>query len=226
MDLLIELIKKREMNIYDLQISQITQDYLANLTHMKENDIEITSAFTNMAGMLLRIKTKMLIPVEVEKEDPRQELVDQILDFQAQKESAEHLQMLKLLETKLKKRKKEEKIKKQKKGTMQDILNSYRSILKNKFGMSKNEKFAKMANETDKYKYTIEERMDFLEKTLEIESVQVQSFFGGMNDKEELVETFAALLELVKLQKVSIYIEKEEVYIEKMRSDYIENNEE
>lgn len=219
MDLLIELIRKREMDVYDLQISHITNDFMKTIETMKQHNIEVTSDFMELASTLLRIKAKMLIPIEVEKEDPRSELVKQILDFQAQKEATERLQILKQLEMKLFKRQKQEKIKQQKKGTLQDIIKSYQSIFHKKFSSNKNERFDEMNKETNRYKFTIEERMDFLLTVLEENRVEVQTYFSNIDDKEELIETFGALLELVKVQAVSIYIENDEtIYIEK-RSD-------
>jgi segregation and condensation protein A len=217
-ELLLELIKKREMDIFDLQISQITSDYLLTLEQMKEQNIDITSDFMEMAGMLLQIKAKLLIPVEVEKEDPRAELVQQILDYQEYKEAVQKMEELKILEQKFFKSEKAIKIKKKKKGTIQDIINSYHNILKKKLVVSdkKNNPLGRLTEELTKFKYTIEEQMDFIKDELEKGKIHIETFFYSLDDKELMVTTFGAMLELVKIQYIAIFInDYEEVYIEK-----------
>ena len=84
-DLLLHLIKKNEMDIYDIKIYHITNEYLNYLNQMKEIDLEITSEFIVMASTLLEIKSKMLLPKTNEKNeeegDPRVLLVEKLLEY-------------------------------------------------------------------------------------------------------------------------------------------------
>ena len=87
LDLLLYLIKKNEINIYDIPIAQITEQYMEYLDYAAKTDLENLTEFYALAADLLYIKSKMLLPVEVsfdddEMEDPRQELVDKLIEYQ------------------------------------------------------------------------------------------------------------------------------------------------
>jgi len=86
LDLLLFLIKKSEVNIYDIPISQITEQYLQYLEYLTKVDLENITEFYVMASTLLYIKSRMLLPVEVDIsddfEDPRQELVEKLIEYQ------------------------------------------------------------------------------------------------------------------------------------------------
>ncbi|QSX06803.1 segregation/condensation protein A [Sedimentibacter sp. zth1] len=91
-DLLFYLIEKREVDIYDIPISEITEQYLAYLDEMKQLNLNITSEFILMAATLIEIKSKMLLPIkEKECEDPRLELVNQLLEYKICKYASERL---------------------------------------------------------------------------------------------------------------------------------------
>ena len=87
LDLLLYLIKKNEINIYDIPIAQITEQYMEYLDYAAKTDLENLTEFYALAADLLYIKSKMLLPIEVnfddeELEDPRQELVDKLIEYQ------------------------------------------------------------------------------------------------------------------------------------------------
>ena len=85
LDLLLFLIRKNEINIYDIPIAQITEQYLDYLTDLSELDLEEITEFQSMAATLLLIKSRTLLPVEIsdeEDEDPRQELVERLIEYQ------------------------------------------------------------------------------------------------------------------------------------------------
>jgi len=97
MDLLLYLIRKEELNIYDIPIARITQSYLEYLEFMKSLNLEIAGEFLVMAATLLKIKSKMLLPRHAElegeeAEDPRTDLVQQILEYRKFKEAAGRLE--------------------------------------------------------------------------------------------------------------------------------------
>ena len=86
LDLLLFLIKKNEINIYDIPIAQITEQYLEYLADIREFDLEEISEFQAMAATLLLIKSRMLLPIDLnvddEDDDPRQELVERLIEYQ------------------------------------------------------------------------------------------------------------------------------------------------
>lgn len=98
-DLLLNLIEKAEIDIFDIPIAQITDEYLDYLKQMQELDLVVSGDFLVMAATLLQIKAKMLLPVkpqddeEVLEEDPREELVERLLEYKFYKEIANILQM-------------------------------------------------------------------------------------------------------------------------------------
>ena len=98
LDLLLHLIKSQEMDIYDIRIVEITEQYLAIIKQMKQLDLDIAGEFLLMAATLVHIKSRMLLPVSEEigeeEEDPRAELVKRLLEYQRYKEVAEFLQHL------------------------------------------------------------------------------------------------------------------------------------
>lgn len=96
LDLLLDLIKKNEMDIYDIQVSEITRQYLETLAQMKELDLEVAGEFIVMAATLIYIKSKTLLPQDNMDDDdldqdPRAELVRKLLEYQAFKEAAKKL---------------------------------------------------------------------------------------------------------------------------------------
>lgn len=94
LDLLLFLIKKNEVNIYDIPIGNITEQYLEYLDYALSTDLASLTDFYSMAATLLYIKSRMLLPVEIaadedEIEDPRQELVDKLIEYQKFKKLSE-----------------------------------------------------------------------------------------------------------------------------------------
>ena len=93
LDLLLFLIKKNEINIYDIPIAQITEQYLEYLSYAGQFDLEEVSEFHAMAATLLLIKSRMLLPVKINEneddEDPRQELVEKLIEYQKFKKLSE-----------------------------------------------------------------------------------------------------------------------------------------
>ena len=89
LDLLLHLIEKNKVNIYDIPIVEITAQYMEYIAEMKRRDLDVLSEFLVMAATLIDIKSKMLLPSEVtdgeEEEDPRAELVQQLLEYKMYK---------------------------------------------------------------------------------------------------------------------------------------------
>jgi len=104
LDLLLDLIRKQEINIYDIPIASITQQYLDYMQRALALDIELSAEFVYMAATLIHIKSRTLLPKDPElekmsgEEDPRQELVDRLLEHERFKNAAEMLQQKRLVE--------------------------------------------------------------------------------------------------------------------------------
>jgi len=98
LDLLLHLIEKNKVNIYDIPIVLITEQYLDYVNHMETEDLNVVSEFLVMAATLIDIKCRMLLPAEVneegEEEDPRAELVARLLEYKMYKYMAQELQEL------------------------------------------------------------------------------------------------------------------------------------
>jgi len=97
LDLLLSLIKKNEINIYDIPIAEITEQFLEYLDYAVSTDLGSLTDFYAMASDLLYIKSRMLLPVEVdlgedEPEDPRQELVDKLIEYQKYKKLSQQME--------------------------------------------------------------------------------------------------------------------------------------
>jgi segregation and condensation protein A len=104
LDLLLDLIRKQQVNIYDIPIASITQQYLEYMQRALELDIELSAEFIYMAATLIHIKSRMLLPKDPEldkispEDDPRQELVDRLLEHERFKNAAEMLQQKRMVE--------------------------------------------------------------------------------------------------------------------------------
>ena len=103
LDLLLHLIKKNEMDIYDIPMAEITSQYLGMIDAMKSLNLDVAGEFLLMAATLVHIKSRMLLPpseeeeLEEEEEDPRAELVRRLLEYQKYKDAAETLDSFPLL---------------------------------------------------------------------------------------------------------------------------------
>ncbi len=104
LDLLLDLIRRQQINIYDIPIAKITQQYLGYMQRALELDIELSSDFVYMAATLIHIKSKLLLPRDPElermcpEEDPRQELVARLIEHERFKNAAEMLQQKRVVE--------------------------------------------------------------------------------------------------------------------------------
>lgn len=104
LDLLLDLIRKQQIDIYDIPIARITAQYLAYMERAAELDVELSAEFVYMAATLIHIKSKMLLPkdpelLELEREDdPRKELVERLLEHERFKSAAEMLQQKRMIE--------------------------------------------------------------------------------------------------------------------------------
>jgi segregation and condensation protein A len=206
-DLLLDLIKQNEMEIYDIEISTITEQYLAYLKQMKQYDLEIAGEFLVMAATLVYIKSRMLLPTDEEELgdeglDPRTELVRKLLEYQAFREAAKELGMLEDERGKVFTRQvgsyylnsltPEEASIDAFSADLYDLLNAFQSVLK---GISKDK-----IHEIHEEVITLEQRIEELKQML-TERKEVlfrELFFKGEVTRNEIIVTFLALLEIVR----------------------------
>ncbi len=207
LDLLLFLIKKNEVNMYDIPVAQITEQYMEYLKFATELDLEDLTEFHALAATLLYIKSRMLLPVEVniddDIEDPRQELVDKLIEYQKFKKLSV------LMEEKEKEaewvieRKKlqralpfvEEEL--WEKVDIWDLLKTFSSLMTNLSG----ERIIDLYEEV-----SVNEKLTFmnelLEKNGECNFTELVTQKGSVLD---IVCAFLAVLEAVKFRMVSIY---------------------
>jgi segregation and condensation protein A len=206
MDLLLYFIKKDEIDIRDIPIAHITEQYLEYLNLMRELDIAVAGDFLVMASTLIYIKTKMLLPpapkIEGEEdldEDPRAELMERLLEYQKFKEAAEMLHSRGEIEAACYARGQLESDKNNPEvtATVFDLLRVFREILK------RAESQAEMEIHRDEV--TMAEKLQQIHRLLDSgEEINVRRLFESSRSKRELILTFLAFLELVKGMKITL----------------------
>lgn len=207
MDLLVHLIKKNEVDIYDIQIATITQQYLEYLEWMKSMNIEYAGDFVVMASTLTKIKSKMLLPVHDEDEedgdDPRQELTGPLLEYLQMKSAAENLASRHLLgkDTFVRNLDMAEDLfgseNEMIKVGLFELIDAFQKILENLAPDERVDLTADRISVKDK----ISQLVDILEKE---KSITLNELFTDAVDKSDVIITFLAILEMVKLSLLRI----------------------
>jgi segregation and condensation protein A len=212
LDLLLHLIKENKIDIFNIPIFEITDQYLEHIRHMKELDLNVSGEFLVMAATLLFIKSKMLLPpdtVEEEEDeglDPRDELVQKLLEYQSFKEAARELGFLAKERSKVYTRQISDI--KEYIGADQLDESEFTSDLYDLI-----QAFAKLLKEPKEevFHEVIEEEISIEEKMLEIKdviehsgTVSFNNLFKGKKTRNLLIATFFAILELTKRKYVRI----------------------
>ncbi|MFP7297784.1 segregation/condensation protein A [Neobacillus niacini] len=219
LDLLLHLINRLEIDIYDIPVAQITEQYLIYIKTMTELKLDIASEFLVMAATLLAIKSKLLLPKHEEtlddfdssiayEEDPRDELVERLIEYRKYKEAALDLKSLEeergLMYTKppsdlseLAKEKQPEKV--EMNITLYDMLAAFQKLLRRK-------KLQRpMATKIARQEISIETRMT--EIMSELKHLKGRTNFNDLFPfpaKEHIVVTFLAVLELIKRKEIDV----------------------
>ena len=211
LDLLLYLIKKNEIDIYDIPISVITQQYLEYLEMMKNLNLDVAGEFLLMAATLLHIKSKMLLPAmeeeegEKEEEDPRAELVRRLLEYQRFKEAAQQLVKGPLLDREVFVRsffgeslagKEEEEVSGE--VTLFDLLEVMKKVLEGLPAEDFQEISVDQLNIKDKI-------LQIMERLWESESLAFTELYTASTSRREIIVTFLALLELLRLRMIRVY---------------------
>lgn len=217
LDLLLDLIKKNEMDVYNIQVSEITRQYLEYLAELRKLDLEVAGEFLVMAATLIYIKSRMLLPQISEEEDdedgdPRAELVRRLLEYQAFKEAAKELGFLETERTKVFTRQiaeyyltdldPEDTQIDAFSANLFDLLSAFQKVLTRKGREGMHEVYEQMIS--------IEERMAEMKNALiENKRIVFSALFEGVVTRNYLIATFLALLEIVR-SKFAVVIQEEQ----------------
>lgn len=205
LDLLLFLIRQEKANIFDIPIAKITDEYLNYIRLMKRLDIAVAAEFLVMAAQLIEIKTKMLLPRDPtiesgeEAEDPRQELVDRLLEHEKFKTAAGMLYERSTLEQAVFTRGKldTDESNAEIDATLFDLLNVFQKIL------ARHAEEVKM--EIEREEISLADMIRTLkDRIASLGEVSLLTFFEEMRSRRELVTAFIAVLEIVKNGGVSL----------------------
>jgi segregation and condensation protein A len=215
-DLLLFFIERDELNIYDIPIAKITQDFLDYIRELEQLNLDVASEFILMAATLIRIKARSLIPrKQIDEEgneiDPRKELVQRLLEYKRYKEIiAELLAMederkkkhartnvaseLKIIANKALVDIELESL------TLFKLLKAYDNVM-NKYEDRKNRTY----HEIVKFPYTIQDQQTFIKNRVKRgERNKFEHIFGVVENRIEAIVTFLALLELLNTQVLTL----------------------
>jgi segregation and condensation protein A len=209
LDLLLHLIKKNEVSITDIPIAVITEQYLATLDVMQTLNLDVAGEFLVMAATLVHIKSRMLLPVseeggeeDEEGNDPREELARRLLEYERFKDAAEQLGQREILtrDVFIRSAKPTEEIPvpQLREVSVFELLTALRRVL---------ERLPKEnVHEVTLDKITVREKMTLLlERLRDGSRVLFESLFSEVKTRMEVVVTFLAMLELVKVRAIKIF---------------------
>ncbi len=226
LDLLLHLINRLEIDIYDIPVAQITEQYLLYIHAMKELQLDVASEYLVMAATLLAIKSKMLLPKHEEEleddmefsyeDDPREELIEKLMEYKKYKEAADDLKALEqergLMFTKppsdLSDYSKEEEIDRRHLDvSLYDMLGAFQKLMRRKRLQKP------LSTKIARQEIPIEKRMDEIMGKLRKVKGRV-SFYDlfPIQEKDHIVVTFLSILELMKRKE--IFVEQESNFSE------------
>ena len=210
LDLLLYLIKKDEVDIYEVNLTKLATQFVEYIETMRLLDLEIAGEFLVMAATLMYIKSRELLPVEQraevegddEGEDPRWELIRQLVEYRKFKDAAGQLQMLEARQEAIFPRMPvklefEHEPDHRAEASLFDLVNAVNAVLK-RFGSREDHR------EIFEDKWTVSEKIERLMQTLKERSrLRFSELFEGVTSRSEVVVTFLALLELIRLKQIT-----------------------
>lgn len=207
LDLLLHLIRRNQVDIYDIPIATITDQYLDYLKMMRSLNLDVAGEFLLMAATLLHIKSKTLLPLPPEEEeeegqDPRAELVNRLLEYQQYKEAAARLHERDMLDRDIfvQENQAEES---EDRGLVEvgvfELIEALKDVL--------NRAAIEAVYDITLDRITIEERIAQILEAVKLEGsgLLFSSLFQGASSKEDIIVTFLALLELIKMRLIRVY---------------------
>ena len=210
LDLLLYLIKKEEVDIYEVNLTRLATQFIEYIETMRMLDLEIAGEFLVMAATLMYIKSRELLPVdqqaqvegEEEGEDPRWELIRQLVEYKKFKDAAAQLQVLEARQEDVFPRTPgklefEAESPTRPEASIFDLVNAVNVVLK-RFGQREDQR------DIFEDKWTVSEKIELLMRVLgERPSVRFSELFEGVTSRSEVVVTFLALLELIRLKQLA-----------------------
>jgi len=209
LDLLLDLIRKQDIDIYDIPIARITEQYLAYVEKIRELDVNVAADFIYMAAVLIHIKSKMLLPRDPsakaeELEDPRTELVDRLLEHEKFKSAAQMLLQKQQIEDAvltnpaLKEFMDAEGTEPEIAADVIDLVKTFQQVLER----VRTRPILNVNEET----VTVGQMIDYLRRRLALESrpIRLKQLLMRVPSRQALVCMFLALLEMVRLQAIQV----------------------
>lgn len=209
LDLLLDLIRKQDIDIYDIPIAQITAQYLAYVEKIRELDVNVAADFIYMAAVLIHIKSKMLLPrapdaPAEEQDDPRMELVNRLLEHEKFKSAAQMLLQKQQIEDavwsnpSLKEFVDAEGTDPEIAADVIDLVKTFQQILER----ARSRPILEVDDET----VTVAQMIDYLRRRLSLEGrpLRLKQLLRHVNSRQALVCMFLALLEMVRLQAIQV----------------------
>jgi len=207
LDLLLHLIKEAKMSIFDFSVEEIVKNYLDFINKMQQINLTVASSYLVMASELIELKSKMLLPrhEEEEEEDPKEELINRLIEYQKYKEMTEMFKALeekrKEIFTKLPENLTEyidNKPLNNSNLTVDDLINAFSKFLE------RQKENVVLETKITKKEITVEERKkDIKEKIFKRGRMKFFEFFDILN-REYVVVTFLAVLEMVRKNEINI----------------------
>lgn len=206
LDLLLDLIRKQDIDIYDIPIARITSQYLAYVETLKYLDVDVAAEFIYMASMLIHIKSKMLLPRDPDapegQEDPREELVSRLLEHEKFKNAAQMLLQKQQIEEavvsnpSLKEFKDAEGTEPELAADVVDLVRTFQQILER----ARSRPILQVDEET----VTVGQMVEFFRRRLLMEDrpIRLKKMLQHISSRNALISAFLALLELVRLQAI------------------------
>jgi segregation and condensation protein A len=208
LDLLLYLIKRDEIDIYEISIERITRQYLEYLQAFKELNIDLAGEFVAMAANLIYLKSRSLLPVDqqppeedAEEDDPRWELIRQLIEYKKFKEAAAQLHLRELEQERIFAR--EEGSSPPAEGLLRlgevgifQLINAFQNVIKR---VEARQNLQEIPGE----RFSVSEKIDTILQRVEAGSrIPFSDLFGAIVSRLEVVVTFIALLELIRLKQV------------------------
>jgi len=213
LDLLLDLIRKQDIDIYDIPIAKITAQYLAYVEKIRQLDVNVAAEFIYMAAVLIHIKSKMLLPRDPEassevEDDPRNELVNRLLEHEKFKSAAQMLLQKQQIEDAVLTNPSLKEFM-QAEGTEPEIAADVIDLVKTFQQVLERVRTRPVLN-VDEETVTVGQMIDYLRRRLSLEErpIRLKQLLMRIPSRHALVCMFLALLELVRLQAIQVRQER------------------
>ena len=212
LDLLLDLIRRQDIDIYDIPIARITAQYLAYIENLQQLDVDVAAEFIYMASLLIHIKSKMLLPRDPDAppdlEDPREELVRRLLEHEKFKSAAQMLMQKQQIEDavvsnpSLREFREAEGTEPELAADVVDLVRTFQEIL----DRARNRPVLQVDEET----VTVAQMIGFFRSRLLLEDrpIRLKRLLQHITSRNALISSFLALLELVRLQAILLRQER------------------